>query len=81
MADGGKVKTVTDFIFLGSKIMADCDCSREIKKHLLLGRKAIPHRDSMLKSIDITAYKGACSQSYGFSHSHVCMGEFEHKED
>ena len=47
-------ETVSDFIFLGSKIMADGDCSREIKKHLLLGRKAIPHRDSMLKSRDIT---------------------------
>ena len=48
--EGGKVETVTDFIFLGSKITADGDCSHEIKRHLLLGRKAITNLDSILKS-------------------------------
>ena len=52
--DGEKVKTVTDFIFLGSKITADGDCSQEIKRHLLLGRQAMPNLDSILKSRDIT---------------------------
>ena len=48
------METVTDFIFLGSKIIADGDCSHEIKRHLLLGRKAINNLDSILKSSDIT---------------------------
>ena len=52
--DGGKVKTVTDFVFLGSKITADGDCSHEIKRCLLLGRKAMTNLDSVLKSRDIT---------------------------
>ena len=52
--DGGKVEIVTDFIFLGSKITADGDCSHEIKIHLLLGRKAMTNLDSILKSRDIT---------------------------
>ena len=52
--DGETVETVTDFIFLGSKITADGDCSYEIKRHLLLGRKAMPNLDSILKSRDIT---------------------------
>ena len=52
--DGGKVETVTDFLFLGSKITADSDCSHEIKRHLLLGKKAITILDSILKSRDIT---------------------------
>ena len=52
--DGKTVETVTDFIFLGSKITADGDCSHEIKKHLLLGRKVITNLDSVLKSRDIT---------------------------
>ena len=51
---GKKMKTVTDFIFLGSKITADGDCSHEIKRHLLLGRKAMTNLDSILKSRDIT---------------------------
>ena len=51
--EGGKVKVVTDFIFLGSKIPADGDCSREIKRCLLLGRKAMTNLDSVLKSRDI----------------------------
>ena len=52
--DGETMETVTDFIFLGSKITADCDCSHEIKSCLLLGRKAMTNLDSILKSIDIT---------------------------
>ena len=51
--DGGKVETVTDFIFLGSKITVDGDCSHEIKRHLLLGRKAMTKLGSVLKSRDI----------------------------
>ena len=50
----GKVEAVTDFIFLGSKITVDDDCSHEIKRHLLLGRKAMTNLDSILKSRDIT---------------------------
>ena len=52
--DGGKVETVTDFIFLGSKITVDGDCSHEIEKHLLLRRKAMTNLDSILKSRNIT---------------------------
>ena len=52
--DGETVETVSDFIFLGSKITADGDCSHEIKRHLLLGRKAMINLDSILKSTDIT---------------------------
>ena len=52
--DAEKMETVTDFIFLGSKITADGDCSHEIKRHLLLGRKAMTDLDSVLKSRDIT---------------------------
>ena len=52
--DGKTMGTVMDFIFLGSKITADGDCSHEIKRHLLLGRKAMTNLDSMLKSRDIT---------------------------
>ena len=52
--EGGKVETVTDFIFLGSKVTADGDCSHEIKRHLLLGRKVMTNLDSILKSRDIT---------------------------
>ena len=52
--DGEIMEIVRDFIFLGSKITADCDCIHEIKRHLLLGRKATTHLDSILKSRDIT---------------------------
>ena len=52
--DGQKVETVTDFIFLGSKITADSEYSHEIKRHLLLGKKAMTNLDSILKSRDIT---------------------------
>ena len=52
--DGETVETVSDFIFLGSKVIADGDCSHEIKRRLLLGRKAMTNLDSMLESKDIT---------------------------
>ena len=55
--NGETMETVTDFTFLGSKITADDDCSHEIKRHLLLGRKAITNLDSILKSRDITLPK------------------------
>ena len=70
--DGEIMETVSDFIFLGSKITADGDCSHEIKRHLLLGRKVMTNLDSILKSRDITN-KGPSSQSCGFSSSHVWM--------
>ena len=81
--DGERVETVSDFIFWGSKITADGDCSHEIIRHLLLGRKVITNLDSILKSRDITlstkvlvkglvkASTKGTSQSYGFSSSHV----------
>ena len=55
--DGETVETVSDFIFLGSKIIADGDCSHEIKRHLLLGRKVMTNLDSIFKSRDITLPK------------------------
>ena len=75
-------ETAVDFIFGGSKITADGDCSHEIKRHLLLGRKAMINLDSILKSRDITLPTKVhpSSQSYGFSSSHVWMWELEYKE-
>ena len=70
--DGETVGTVTDFIFLGSKITADGDCSHEIKRCLLLGRKVMTNLDSILKKQrHYFANKGPYNQSYGFSTSHV----------
>ena len=60
LIDGGKEETVTDFIFLGSKITADGDCSHEIKRHLLRGRKTMTNLDSILKSRDITLPTKVC---------------------
>ena len=71
--DGETMATVTDFIFLGSKITADGECSHEIKKHLLFGRKAMINLDCILKSRDIALLTKVSSQSYGFSSSHVWM--------
>ena len=73
--DGETVETVSDFISLGSKITADGDCSHEIKRYLLLGRKVMNNLDSMLKSRDIIlpAKVHLSSQSYGFSSGHVWM--------
>ena len=58
--DGETMETVTDFIFLDSKITADGDCSHEIKRHLLLGRKAMTNLDRLLKSTDITLPTNIC---------------------
>ena len=74
------METVTDFIFLGSKITKGGDCSHEIKRRLLLGRKAMTNLDSVLKSRYPFADKGSYSQSYGFSSSHVWMWELDCKE-
>ena len=72
--DGETVETVSDFIFLGSKITADGDCSHEIKRRLLLGRKDLTNLDSVLKSREITfVNKGPSGQGYGFSSGHVWM--------
>ena len=71
--DGETMETVRDFIFLGSKITADGDYSHEIKRRLLLGRKAMTNLDSILKSRHYFANKGPSSQSYGFSSGHVWM--------
>ena len=71
--DGETVETMSDFIFLGSKITADGDCSHEIKRHLLLRRKVVTNLDSILKSRDYFANKGPSSQGYGFSSGHEWM--------
>ena len=68
--DGETLETVADFILGGSKITANGDCSLGIKRHLLLGRKAMTNLDSILKSRDF-ANKGPSSQGYGFSSGHV----------
>ena len=68
--DGETVETVVDFIFLGFKTTADGDCSHEIKRCLLHGRKVMTNLDSILKGRDITN-KGPSSHSYGFSSGHV----------
>ena len=68
------METVTDFILGGSKITADGDCSHEIKRRLLLGRKAMTNLNSILKKQrHYFANKGLSNQSYGFSSSHVWM--------
>ena len=77
--DGETTETVPDFIFLGSKITADGDCSHEIKRRLLLGRKVMTNLDSLLKSRYCFVNKGPSSQSYGFSSSHVQMGKLDSK--
>ena len=71
--DGETVETVGDFIFGCSKITADGDCSHEIKRHLLLGRKAMTKLDSVKKERHYFASKDPSSQSYGFPSSHVWM--------
>ena len=69
--DGVTMETVRDFILGGSKITADGDWIHEIKRHLVLGRKAMTNLDSVLKQRHYFAFKGLSSQSYGFSNSHV----------
>ena len=72
--DGEIMETVPDFIFLSSKINADGDCSQEIERHLLLGRKTMTNLDSILKKQrHYFTNKGPSSQRYGFSSSHVWM--------
>ena len=71
--DEETMETVTDFIFLGSKITADSDCSHKIKRRLLLERKAMTNLDRALKSRHHFADKGSYSQNHGFSSSHVWM--------
>ena len=78
--EGEKVETVTDFIFLGSKITADSDCSHEIKRRLLFRKKTMTPRQCIKKQRHHFANKGPYSQSYGFSSSHVRMWELDHKE-
>ena len=75
-------ETVADFIFWGSKIPADGDCSHEINRWLLLGRKVTTNLDSILKSRDMTlsTMVHLVSQGYGFSSSHVWMWELDYKE-
>ena len=75
---GETMKTVIDFIFLGSRTTVDGDCSHEIKKTLALGRKAVTNLDSILKNRDITLPTKV--QSCGFSSSHVWMLELENKK-
>ena len=76
--DGETMETVRDFFC--SKITADGDCSHEIKRCLFLRRKVMTNLDIILKSRHYFANKGLHSQSYGFSSSHLCMGELDHKE-
>ena len=76
----GKMETVTDFIFLVSKITVDDDCSHEIKRHLHLGRQAMTNLDHVLKRRHHFADKGPNSRSYGLSSCHVWMWELDQKE-
>ena len=79
--DGETMEIVTDFIFLGSNITADVDWSHEIKRRLLLGRKAMINLDSILKSRDITLPEQVhLSQTCAFSSSHIWMWELDYKE-
>ena len=79
--DGKTMETVSYFIFGGSKITADGDCSHEIKRRLLLGRKVMTNLDRMLKSRDITLpTKVRLSQGYGFSSGHVWMRKLNCEE-
>ena len=78
--DGETMETVTEFISGGSKIIADVDCSHEIKRHLLLGRKAMTNRQHIKKQRHYFVNKGPSNQSYGFTSSHVWMWELDYKE-
>ena len=78
--DGETMETVTDFILEGSKITADGDCSHEIKRCLLLGRKAMTNLNSVLKTKHYFANKCPSNQSYGFSSGHVWMWQLDYKE-
>ena len=80
----GHMETATHFIFLGSKMTVDSDCSQKIKRCLLLGRKGMPNLDSVLKSRDITLLTKICTVKamccFVFFSSHVLMWEFDQKE-
>ena len=81
--DGETMETVTDFIFLGSKITVDGDCIHEIKRRLLLGRKAMTNLDSILKSRDntlLTSVHLVKAMCFVFSSGHVWMWELDYKE-
>ena len=78
--DGETMEMVRDFIFLGSKVTADGRCSHEIKRCLLLERKAMTNLDSVLKSRYRFANKGPSSQGYGFSSSRVWIRELDYKK-
>ena len=79
--DGETVETASDFILGGSKITADGDCSHEIKRCLLFGRKVVTNLDSVLKKQrHYFANTGLSSQGYGFSSGHVWMGELDYEE-
>ena len=78
--DGETMETVKDFILGGSKITADVNCSHEIKRRLLLRRKAMTNLDSILKSRDITLSTKVCLVKVWFSSSHVWMWELNYKE-
>ena len=78
--DGETMETVTDFISLGCKITVDGDCSHEVKRRLLLGRKAMTNRQCIKKQRHYFANKGPSSQSYGFSSSHIWMWELDYKK-
>ena len=69
--EGEKVEVVTNFLFLGSKITGRGDCSHEIRRHLLLGRKAMTNPDFIEKQTHYSADKGSYSQGYGLSSGHV----------
>ena len=77
--EGEEVKIVTDFLFLGSDITTDGDCSHEIRRQLLDGRKAMTNLDSVEKQRHYCPHRGPCSQDYGFSSS-MCGCELDHKE-
>ena len=79
--DGETVEAFSDFILGGSKISADGDCSHEIKRHLLLGRKVVTNLDSIVKSRDITLSQSLSSQGYGFSSRHIWMCELDCEEN
>ena len=78
--DGETMETMRDLIFLFSKIIANGDCSHEIERRLLLGKKVMTILDSILKSRRYFANKGPSNPSYGFSSGHVWMSELDHKE-
>ena len=80
--EGEKMEAVTDFLFLGSKITVGGDCSHEIRRRLLLGRKVMTNLDSVLKSRDITLLTKACIVKVMVfpTYGHVCLWELDHKE-